>query len=853
MSEGTAQGAPRARGSSRGRGRGGAGGRQAAFGGSLTTFDASVTDGQTNGAESNAATTSAGDGQPPTGPRQNRGSVKPNGPVASSRGTGKRGRGRGGGARAERSAEGSSAVSAQRPAVLTGAEGHKAALAAAAAAAAAAEAAAEATAGGEVVDLCHICAEPVQLYSLAACNHRTCHICAIRLRALYKKKDCTFCKTPIERLIFTSSPDRPFESFLRDDLPFYDQKLSIAFETREAMEETLILLRFNCPEPTCEEACNGWGDLKRHVRRDHDMGLCDMCIKNKRIFAHEHSLHTNASLTAHIDAEHRYCEFCREHFYGDDELFVHMRDRHEQCHLCKARGTEEERYRYYKDYNMLEKHFKDKHFLCESSECLAKKFIVFDSDMDFKAHRLAEHSADLSSRERRDAARIETNFAYEDPATSRAGRSRRGGRGEDPIVAAEQPTTSYLAGRTHVPGAAPPNRREAFGGSLTGASTNGATSAASHRVEHDTGLASSGDASTVERHQVYLARVASLLKDSESRVAAFRQSVKAFRSGETSGRDLADSIYRLADNDLETGSSLVNGLVDLLDDTDKRRSLQSAWNSVRIERTQFPSLTPQAADGRYAGIAGGQIRNAKASSSAHSHIWANVERAASSSSGHGAGRPVALRESFPTLKPGGGGSVVPGSAKHAALKQSNLRASGSSTPWAGSGTSTPVASNSGTNTPALKPFTVHAPAQGSKSGGAHGGAALRSNASAFPGLPSNADAAALQAQKKALFAYSKDKGKGKGSQGGAGPNYNGANSGTSTPKPWGSAQSPDPHGRIDGYASPEVPPIDAVPPSALHQRLAQASGAQSSAGGGGGKKKAKKLVLDSFGGVHRGG
>jgi hypothetical protein len=30
-----------------------------------------------------------------------------------------------------------------------------------------------------------------------------------------------------------------------------------------------------------------------------------------------------------------------------------MRDRHEQCHLCKAKGGEEERWRYYKDYNML--------------------------------------------------------------------------------------------------------------------------------------------------------------------------------------------------------------------------------------------------------------------------------------------------------------------------------------------------------------------------------------------------------------------------------------------------------------------------------------------------------------------
>lgn len=43
-------------------------------------------------------------------------------------------------------------------------------------------------------DLCWICAEPVKYFSVSECNHRTCHVCALRLRALYKRMDCTFCK-----------------------------------------------------------------------------------------------------------------------------------------------------------------------------------------------------------------------------------------------------------------------------------------------------------------------------------------------------------------------------------------------------------------------------------------------------------------------------------------------------------------------------------------------------------------------------------------------------------------------------------------------------------------------------------
>jgi hypothetical protein len=46
-------------------------------------------------------------------------------------------------------------------------------------------------------DLCWICAEPVKYYAVSECNHRTCHVCALRLRALYKKLDCTFCKVRV--------------------------------------------------------------------------------------------------------------------------------------------------------------------------------------------------------------------------------------------------------------------------------------------------------------------------------------------------------------------------------------------------------------------------------------------------------------------------------------------------------------------------------------------------------------------------------------------------------------------------------------------------------------------------------
>lgn len=140
-------------------------------------------------------------------------------------------------------------------------------------------------------DICWICAEPVKFYSLSECNHRTCHVCALRLRALYKKTDCTFCKVrrtscsssldssdskpkhPQNLVVFTSSAESPFEDYRTDEMPYKDSKLAIVFETQEMMEETLILLRFNCPDEECPFIARGWNELKVHVRGTHGKQL----------------------------------------------------------------------------------------------------------------------------------------------------------------------------------------------------------------------------------------------------------------------------------------------------------------------------------------------------------------------------------------------------------------------------------------------------------------------------------------------------------------------------------------------------------------------------------------------------
>lgn len=46
----------------------------------------------------------------------------------------------------------------------------------------------------EEAEVCFICASPIEHVAIAPCNHQTCHICSLRLRALYKTRACAHCR-----------------------------------------------------------------------------------------------------------------------------------------------------------------------------------------------------------------------------------------------------------------------------------------------------------------------------------------------------------------------------------------------------------------------------------------------------------------------------------------------------------------------------------------------------------------------------------------------------------------------------------------------------------------------------------
>lgn len=70
-------------------------------------------------------------------------------------------------------------------------------------------------------------------------------------------------------MIFTDDPVKRYADFKETDFARKDENLGIKYEKEEIFEDTVLLLRYNCPDAHCDVACLGWPDLYRHVKSKH--------------------------------------------------------------------------------------------------------------------------------------------------------------------------------------------------------------------------------------------------------------------------------------------------------------------------------------------------------------------------------------------------------------------------------------------------------------------------------------------------------------------------------------------------------------------------------------------------------
>ena len=501
-------------------------------------------------------------------------------------------------------------------------------------------------------EVCFICASPVVHNSVGPCNHRTCHICALRLRALYKTRACAHCRTEAKFVVFTDDATKRYEDFVEDDFQETDEVLGIKYEHADIHSDTLLLLRYNCPDESCDIACRGWPDLHRHVRSIHHKVLCDLCTRNKKVFTHEHELFTQQDLKKHekfgddhpgaVDQSgfkgHPECGFCRLRFYGDDELYTHCRDKHEKCHICDRRNPARQQ-QYYVDYDSLEQHFRKDHFLCPDQECMDKKFVVFESEMDLKAHQLEAHPNGLTKDARKDARRVDiSTFDYRTPhqdsrggRRDREGRDGRGrGRGRDPNVEALPQSTAQPLRRDELAyqrqmaiQSTQSATARTFGGQLTSTDAYAArpvsrdqdtvTAPRNHTTTNssfpaidnlhldsvsNTTAASPQPALAVNpqeqarrlQHSSVMDRASTMLMHDQIKVSDFRNSVSSYRTSTITASQLIDSFFSLFDVPSADLGKLIKELADIYENEAKRNGLLKAWNDWRAINEDYPSL-----------------------------------------------------------------------------------------------------------------------------------------------------------------------------------------------------------------------------------------------------------------------
>ena len=360
-----------------------------------------------------------------------------------------------------------------------------------------------------------------------------------------------------------------------------------------------------------------------------NLGLVsDLCTRNKKVFTHEHTLFTKEELRKHerhgddkpgaVNQSgfkgHPECGFCHQRFYGDDELYAHCRDRHERCHICDRRNSNRQQ-QYYVDYNALEDHFRRDHFVCLDKECLEKKFVVFESQMDLKGHQLEAHPNGVSKDRTVDLSEFDNMRSSYQP------RQRRGaGRGRDPNAeplpasSAQPLTRAELAYQRQMAiQSAQSISTRSFGGQLTRNDTQtvqapprsaGATPAPSNsrpRPPPTAELESLSLAAAPEsngpqdqarklRHTAVVERASNLLRNDASKLAEFRARVSSYRTSAISATELIDAFFSLFDTSSSELGKLVKELADIYEDDSKRNGLLQAWNDWRAINEDYPAL-----------------------------------------------------------------------------------------------------------------------------------------------------------------------------------------------------------------------------------------------------------------------
>lgn len=447
----------------------------------------------------------------------------------------------------------------------------------------------------EISQTCSVCAEfEPKFWAISSCGHKICWICSLRLRSLYGSKACPICKTQSDFVFIGRAKEEAAEFFTKKSkFPLVNESLSIAYgsEAVRSCCENLLLLQ--CPfnhsnkpnglsQAGCPKHFKTKNELKRHVQSIHDLQVCEICLEHKKCFTVELCLYNRSSLQKHQrDVNHPRCQVCDRIFYSEDELAEHCRDAHELCHICQRTGRPN---RHFLNYHKLEEHFGKEHFLCPEPLCRELKFIVFDNELEYKAHQAEVHLSHqkLQRSQQRQLQRLNISFSGGNTATAEhasPGKSSTSPSNSDPLKLTSDQRNQIATNLIY--------------GEVTDDLANRLQSLSLYQNRNDEFIESILRAS---------------LHFNQKQVQDLFEVARAYQKNQLSGMEFILKIEKLMPSPASADSRIVikvaSGLSDLQLDEMRRQKLNVAISEYRNKCSSFPELSSSSSNRSASGNTG---------------------------------------------------------------------------------------------------------------------------------------------------------------------------------------------------------------------------------------------------------
>lgn len=197
------------------------------------------------------------------------------------------------------------------------------------------------------------------------------------------------------------------------------------------------------------------------------------------------------------------------------------------------------------------------------------KFVVFDSEIDLKAHELQEHGNTLSRQQRAKQSRVDVNVNYAGSPSSSSRKPKTNTTvnlsAEDfPDINGSVNPTALLSSQLASTRVSEQEQWPTLGEEKASSSPS-----SSSRTESETAI--------VSRHAAALDRIADLFKNVEKMIK-FRQLTNGYINANTPVTVYVDSVFDLCGKDAKFTAQVLSGAKEIIDDQVLRSNMIRTWN-----------------------------------------------------------------------------------------------------------------------------------------------------------------------------------------------------------------------------------------------------------------------------------